>query len=136
MRNFLLFIGCVCLTVPAALAQDPVKKDPKHYKVALENDQVRVLHITVGPHEKTPTHSHPASVSVWLTDSRVKLTYPDGKTEEVQRKAGDAVWNAGVKHAGENLTDKRLEVIQVELKGKPAAEEKPAAAKPATKKKM
>jgi len=128
MRNFLLLMGCVCLTVPAALAQDPVKIDAKHYKVSFENEQVRVLRISVGPHEKTPMHSHPASVAIWLTDGRVKHTYPDGKTEEVQGKAGEAAWSAPVKHTGENLTDKRLEVVQVELKGKAAA------AKPAAKK--
>lgn len=42
-----------------ALAQDPVKVDPKHYKVQFENDRVRVLRITYGPHEKSVMHDHP-----------------------------------------------------------------------------
>ena len=34
-----------------AHAQDAAKVDPKHYKVEFENDQVRVLRISYGPHE-------------------------------------------------------------------------------------
>ncbi len=40
---------------------DPVKVDPKHYSVVLENDRVRILRISYGP-------SHPASVAIYLTD--------------------------------------------------------------------
>jgi quercetin dioxygenase-like cupin family protein len=126
----LLFVTPVllCLAVSTARAQDPTKADPKHYKVEFENAEVRVLHVSVGPHEKTNMHSHPASVVVWLSDGRVKFTYPDGKTEEANAKAGKAEWSAPVTHSGENLSDKPLEVIQIELKSKPAAA-KPAGAK-------
>ena len=33
---------------------DPVKIDPKHYKVEFENDQVRVLRVKIGAHETAP----------------------------------------------------------------------------------
>jgi hypothetical protein len=36
------------------MAQDPVSADPKHVKVEFENTQVRVLRITVSPHEEVP----------------------------------------------------------------------------------
>src|SRR5216684_4935069 len=51
---------------------DPVKVDPKHYKVALENDQVRVLRVNYGPHEKSVMHEHPDSVAVFMSDGHVK----------------------------------------------------------------
>src|SRR5215212_9505484 len=35
---------------------DPVKVDPAHYRVAFENESVRVLRIHFGPHEKSPSH--------------------------------------------------------------------------------
>src|ERR1035437_1038313 len=77
----LAILGTTALLVaPAASAQDPVKVDPKHYKVEFENAQVRVLRITYGPHEKSVMHSHPASVAVFLTDLTGKLTMPGGKT--------------------------------------------------------
>src|SRR2546422_2308742 len=39
-------------------APDAVKVDPKHYKVELENDRVRVVRITYGPHEKSRSEEH------------------------------------------------------------------------------
>lgn len=103
-----------------AMAQDPVKVDPKHYKVEFENDQVRVLRITYGPHEKSVMHDHPASQVIYLTDAQVKFTLPDGKTQEVGGKAGETSWAAAGKHLPENLSDKPLEGILVEIKAKSA----------------
>ena len=71
-------------------AQDPVKVDPKHYKVEAENKQVRVLRISYGPHEKSVMHGHPATVAVFLTEGRARFTFPDGKTEERSWTAGRA----------------------------------------------
>jgi quercetin dioxygenase-like cupin family protein len=104
-----------------AMAQDPVKVDAKHYKVEFENDQVRVLRITYGPHEKSVMHAHPANVAVFLTDGSTKFTLPEGKTVTSDVKAGMVLWDAGGKHLPENLGDKPFEVILVELKGKHAA---------------
>jgi quercetin dioxygenase-like cupin family protein len=101
-------------------AQDPINVDPKHYKVELENDQVRVLRITYGPHEKSPMHEHPAGVAVAITDALVKFTLADGKSEERPFKAGQILWIAAEKHAPENLSDKPLEIVLTEVKTKPA----------------
>ena len=40
--------------------QDPVRVDPEHYRVELENEKVRVLRVRYGPHEKSVMHGHPA----------------------------------------------------------------------------
>ena len=109
------------LAASAAYAQDPAKVDPKHCKVELDNAQVRVLHWTTGPHEKTPMHEHPAYVSIFLTENDVRYTLPDGTTKESHNKAGETSWNAGGKHSSESLSDRTGEVIQVELKKKPHA---------------
>jgi quercetin dioxygenase-like cupin family protein len=101
-----------------AMAQDPVKVDSKHYKVEIENDQVRVLRVTYGPHEKSVMHEHPANVAIFLTDANVKFTMSDGKTTAADVKAGAVKWDAGGKHLPENVGDKSMEVIVVELKGK------------------
>ena len=103
-----------------AMAQDPVKVDPKHYKVQFENDQVRVLRITYGPHEKSVMHDHPAGVAVYITDINVKFNLPGGKTEESHGKAGETSWAPAGKHLPENLSDKPFEGILVELKAKTA----------------
>src|SRR5271169_2405985 len=70
---------------------DPVKLDPKHYKVEFENDRVRVLRINYGPGEKSVMHSHPESIGVFLTDAHAKFTYPDGKSEDIKAKAGSVL---------------------------------------------
>jgi len=118
-----LFLAAVfvCLAASPGTAQDPLKVDAKHHKVEFENAQVRVLRFTLGPHEKSPMHEHPANTVVYLTDAHVKFTYPDGKTEERHAKAGQVFWNAPVKHEAENVGDKPTEGIQIELKAKPAA---------------
>jgi len=100
----------------SALAQDPVKVDAKHYKVEFENDNVRVLRITYGPHEKSVVHSHPNSVAVFLTDGSVKFTTPDGKTQDASPKAGSTMWEAAGPHLPENTGDKPFELVLVELK--------------------
>lgn len=106
--------------VSAGSAQDPVKLDPKHYKVEFENDQVRVLRITYGPHEKSVMHDHPANVAVFLTDGQARFTMQDGKTVDVPVKAGSTQWDAGGQHLPENTGDKPFELVLVELKTKPA----------------
>jgi len=112
------FAAMMCLATLTALAQDPVQLDPEHFKVELENVQVRVLHIYIGPHERTPTYQQPPSVLVWLTDARLKCTGVDGKTEEVHRRAKQADWNASTQNACENLGNEPVELYQIVLKAR------------------
>lgn len=98
------------------MAQDPIKVDPGHYKVEVENDRVRVLRIRYGPHETSVMHGHPATVGVFLNDTNFRFTYPDGKTEDGSVKAGDVMYFGAVEHLPENLGDQAFEVIAVELK--------------------
>lgn len=97
-------------------AQDAVVADPNHYKVEFENDDVRVLRITYGPHEKSVMHEHPTNVAVFLTDGDGQFTLSDGKTIGWHSKAGTVQWDAGGKHLPENLGDQSFELILVELK--------------------
>jgi hypothetical protein len=95
---------------------DPVRVDPKHYSVELENDQVRVLRIKYGAHDKSVMHGHPNSIAVFLSDAHFKFTLPDGKTDEPKSKAGQIMWLEGGEHLPENLSGKTFEAILVELK--------------------
>ena len=101
-----------------AAEKEPVKVDPKHYTVVSENDQVRILKVHYGPHEKSVMHTHPASVAVFLTDSQGRFTFADGKTQDLTSKAGDSMYMPAATHLPENIGDKPFEVIVVELKGK------------------
>ena len=120
MRPLLVLVALSLVSTAPVLAQDPVKVDPKHYKVEFENEQVRVLRISYGVGEKSVMHEHPNAVAVFLTDGNVKFTTPDGKSEERPAKAGATIWSPGGKHLPENIGSKPFELILVELKGKSA----------------
>ena len=97
-------------------APDSVKADPKHYKVEFENNKVRIVRISYGPHEKSVMHSHPAGAIVSLTSQRVRFNFPNGTSQEVQMKSGQVLWMDATAHLPENLDDSSLEVIYVEVK--------------------
>ena len=121
MTRVAFVMSVLCLVAASARAQDPVKVDPKHYQVVLENSQVRVLRIRYGPHEKSVMHRHPGAVAVFLTAQDGRFTLPGGKTVDRHAVAGEAQWTPAETHLPENLSDQPLEVILVELKGKPGA---------------
>jgi len=102
--------------MPQPTADDPVKVDPKHYKVEFENDRVRVVRIKYEPGEKSVMHSHPESIGVFLTDAHAKFTYPDGRTEDINADAGSVLHMEAFTHLPESTSSKPFEVIQVELK--------------------
>src|SRR6476659_5408096 len=121
MKRVILTVVTIVALAGAATslrAQDAVKADAKHYTVAFENDQVRVLKVHYGAHEKSVLHEHPNSVAVFVTDGKIKFTLPDGTSREAEVKAGQTAWNAAGKHQPENLGDKPFEVVVVELKTK------------------
>jgi hypothetical protein len=123
MRRRLLLAGLAFFTASSIWAQDPTKVDPKHCKVDFEDSRVRVLHWSVGPHEKVPMHEHANSMVISLTGGRTRFLTPDGKTRDLPVKAGKVSQFVRMKHAAENLSDQPSESIEIELKGKPAKEE-------------
>ena len=99
-----------------AVVGDPVQVDSKHYTVELENNRVRVLRVRYGPREVSVMHRHPAAVGVFLTDVNARFRFPDGRTEEQNIRAGDVVAYPVGEHLPENLSDRPLELVLVELK--------------------
>jgi hypothetical protein len=135
MKRIICLIAIGCLATVTALAQDAAKVDAKHYKVVFEDSMVRVLRVHYGPHEKSPMHSHPSASAVFLTDMQSKFTMPDGKTEMMSAKAGEAKGNPAVTHSPENMSDKPMDLVLVEFKApKPAATHAKAGTAPKTTK--
>jgi quercetin dioxygenase-like cupin family protein len=117
--RLVLLLAPLCLSmVPNLPAQDAAKADPAHYKVLSENDQVRILKVHYGRGEKSVMHSHPDSVAVYLSNAKVKMTFPDGKTQDAEVKAGESQFTPAATHLPENIGTKEVEMILVELKGK------------------
>ena len=119
MRYSLLTLALLAGLAAASpcAAQDPVKTNPNVYHVVLENDAVRVLHVSISAGAKTTLHEHPDNVIVALTDAKVRFTDGDGKSTDGELKADQAIWSPAGKHSGENIGGGAGEVILVELKG-------------------
>jgi quercetin dioxygenase-like cupin family protein len=98
---------------------DATVVDPQHYHVVLENEYVRVIRVSIGPHEKLRLHKHPdtGAVLVHLTDQNMRLTLSDGTIRDSRYPAKQVRWVApGAAHQDENLSDIPLSFIRIELK--------------------
>ena len=107
------------LDLPDAEAQDATKVMPGAYRVALENDQVRVLEFTGRPGMGicgNGMHSHPAHLTVVLSDWKGLATAPDGTVLKRERKQGDVFWAEAETHKLENTGAANSRVLIVELK--------------------
>ena len=133
MRNLIFFISLVSFVgcqpaeeaAPDAVTEeaastddstDPTVSEPDQYKVEFENDHVRAVRITYAAGEETEMHSHPASVSIFLTDGAGVLALEDGTEQEIAFEAGDTIWMDAQSHQPRANTD--FELIQLELKGR------------------
>lgn len=102
---------------PSAPEKDPLKLAPKNYKVAFENDQVRVSRVHFGPGESVPMHEHATNrVTVLLADQDFRITTSDGQVQTPKRKYGEVTWGTPVTHREENLSDKPFDLIMIDLK--------------------
>ncbi len=99
-----------------AASEDSVLVDPKHYKVVFQNDRVRVLSVHYGSKEKSVMHAHPANITIFLTDTDARFSFPDGTTVPAGFKAGQVEWANRGNHRTENIGAMPLEVIMVELR--------------------
>jgi quercetin dioxygenase-like cupin family protein len=106
-----LILLCAC---PVVFGQDAMQYGLKHLTVLAEDQKVRVLRYAPRKGDKTPVHSHPASVVYVVKGGRVKYTMPDGSTKVVELKTGEALLRPPVTHSDEALDD--VEAILIELK--------------------
>ena len=116
-RKFLRLMVLVCLLgANAVLAQDPTKVEPKHYRLAFENDHVQLVYVHYGPHEKSVMHDHPGGVVVNITDGHLRFTDQHGNVQEVTSKHGEARWFKPFKHRVENLGDTPYDGVYIGVK--------------------
>ncbi|HEY0564286.1 MAG TPA: hypothetical protein VGC88_01810 [Terriglobales bacterium] len=85
-------------------------------KIELDNSSVVVRRNIHPPATVTPLHSHGAGVVVYISDVHERSYATDGSSREIFHKAGDVIWNNARTHRLENLGDKPIEAIEIELK--------------------
>jgi hypothetical protein len=101
------------------LAQDAAVVQPRTYRVAFENDKLRVLDFNSRPGMAVcgeGMHSHPAHLTIALSAVKVRLKLPDGKTAVGEAKFGDMVWHEAETHEIENAFGKDIRLLLIELK--------------------
>lgn len=100
-----------------AVAQDAVKVAPDHYKVLVDNPQVRVIQNVLKPGEKDGTHTHPAGWFYVTQGGTMKVLTAQGKVEMWTPKTGDSGWmEAEGAHSSENVGTAPMSFILVEVK--------------------
>ena len=88
--------------------------------VPIDNDQVRVLKVTQGPHIKTALHKHDMNrVMIYLQPGKQTIDYPGAKSAHLNWKAGEALWSPhkGM-HIAEITSDHPVTIVELELKNK------------------
>ncbi|MBC8031687.1 MAG: cytoplasmic protein [Pyrinomonadaceae bacterium] len=119
LQAFVLVAALICLT-QTARAQDPVKVDPRHYKVIMENDSVRILEFKDAPGHKVPKHSHPPYFVYVLSDAKRLFTDECVTPKTVILKTGETIDSkVGVTHCEENVGYTNTHVLVVEFKTAP-----------------
>ncbi len=62
-------------------------------------------------------HNHPHHhVVYFMTNARLKLTYPDGKADKLSVKAGQTIWMEASSHETANVGKTVAHYLVVELK--------------------
>lgn len=89
---------------PVLSKKDPLKLDPKHYKLELDNEQARVLRVRFGPNEKSVEHEHTYSNVVVSVNEEAR-----GTTVETRLDAPGT-------HTEENPLDSPVERFLIDVK--------------------
>jgi len=101
-------------------ASDAVAAAPQHHKLLFENDEVRVLEVTVPPGVREPLHAHRyPSVLYYISAAHLKEYSPGvPPVDRGLKNDGDVIFlPIGPPHQMENLeSSKPLKAIRVELK--------------------
>src|SRR5262245_8393090 len=91
----------------------------KGEKLVLENEKGRGVEFALEPGVPMGMHDHPRDrVEITVAGGKVKVTMPDGKTEEADEKAGAVVFNkaSAARHDVVNIGKTTLRAYHVELK--------------------
>ena len=98
-------------------ARDPLAVDARHFKLEMDNNQVRVLRLRLGKGEKTATYQEVFEyLLVPLTAAQVKTADAKGVVKEAAYRKGEVQWQMPGTGADENAGSGPYEAIMVEFK--------------------
>jgi beta-alanine degradation protein BauB len=121
-RSWNLFLLAAAVgAASAAFGQDAAKISPKSFTEKIDNADVQVFEYSSKPGDKEPMHSHRINLVYIVQGGKLRYTFADGKTQEVENKTGDYLWRPAIKHAVENIGTTEVKAVIVELKCAKAA---------------
>lgn len=95
---------------------DPVKASPNNYKLLYEDDDVRLLEMTLKAGETDNEHSHPNELVYFLSGGKVKIHLPSGETAEAEPPDGFVMPHEPWTHTVENVGTTDVRAIIYEKK--------------------
>jgi mannose-6-phosphate isomerase-like protein (cupin superfamily) len=97
---------------------DATTAAPGNHKILFENDEVRVLEVTVAPGTREPLHVHRYPALMYVDSSPHMIEHlQDGTSHDLGVRPSGARWMPIAQgHAMENVGDVPLHAIRVELK--------------------
>lgn len=104
------------LTTGVCFAADPLEVAPNMYKLQFENDRVRVMEVTFQPGEAIAEHSHPDHFVRVLEAGKLKISKPDGTSNDVDLNVGDIIWIDAETHSAVNIGDTVVRLLVIEVK--------------------
>jgi len=96
--------------------KDALVADPKHYKLELDNERVRVLRLTLKGDEVVPVHDDKDALFVCLKECHLRLTQPGGRPQDIHLQAGESRWIYADTRSEKNLSNQPLELLVIETK--------------------
>jgi quercetin dioxygenase-like cupin family protein len=103
----------------ATTAADPVKLDPRSYRVMFENDKLRVIEYRSKPGLGVcgqGRHSHPEHLTIALSGGKVKVRAENGSPRTLEAKPGSMFWAPAEVHEVENISGRDMHAYMVEYK--------------------
>ncbi len=98
------------------MAKPAAEAAPHVYKVAFENEHLRLLEVVMAPGAETELHSHPNYLVYALSDGTIRLTDASGQGGEVEISQGDTMWRDAEEHSAVNTGPAEMRALFIELK--------------------
>ncbi len=111
-------------TIPLLDPLDALTASSNHHRLLMENEKVRVIETLIPAGERTNVHTHQwagvlhvISWSDFVRRDDKDNILVDTRTNEALRNPSEYIWGAALPpHSLENVGDKTLQIVAVELK--------------------
>jgi quercetin dioxygenase-like cupin family protein len=102
--------------LPKFMQNDSVTIAPHIHKVVFEDDNTRVLEVSVKPNDKAEMHAHPKNIVYVIKPGTLEFTNQQGESKQVNLTEGQVISSNETTHAVKNIGDSEVFAVQIEFK--------------------